>query len=376
MTNNKNNNKKNIVVKTGVALCLVASITLSTVSIVQINQTRDLVRRTLDEKKIKTTEDDVVINTNYKIISTDAISDAYKSGDDSKLSEKDKETLELAKSVLDEIITKDMTDFEKEKAVYDWMVKNIRPDSGAFTVIPSAGQGTDAPHNVLKSKRAVCVGYATTFRLFMDMMDIPCMVVHNNENIHAWNLVQIDGQWYHTDVYGDGETGDYSHFNVSDEMLTTNGEWDKDFFPEANSMQYNMSYINAQKADSIYEIPKKIREAMDEKKPMVSLLFKDGVSDEDQIITGRMLKALSDSLLTNEKYANFFIDGTWNEAEGGNMLVVKLQDVTIPTEEEEDIPSELKNKINSVLGESFGDIGVTDFFADSFYGMEDDSVTQ
>ena len=43
----------------------------------------------------------------------------------------------MAKKVLDEIITDGMSDYEKELAVYNWMVKNIKNDSGMMSVIPT-----------------------------------------------------------------------------------------------------------------------------------------------------------------------------------------------------------------------------------------------
>ena len=57
----------------------------------------------------ETQEDGVVIMDQYEIVSTLPISDAYRSGSTNGLSEKDKETLELASAVLKEIITEDMT---------------------------------------------------------------------------------------------------------------------------------------------------------------------------------------------------------------------------------------------------------------------------
>lgn len=63
-------------------------------------------------------ENDVTIGGEYVIKATTQISDAYKSGNTSNLSDKDKETLNMAKSVLDEIITDGMSDYEKELAVY------------------------------------------------------------------------------------------------------------------------------------------------------------------------------------------------------------------------------------------------------------------
>ena len=130
----------------------------------------------------ETQEDGVVILDQYEIVSTLPISEAYRSGNTNGLSAKDKETLELASAVLKEIITEDMTPYEKEKAVYDWMAKELSYDTGALQVVPQTSADCDNPYGTLKYHNAVCVGYATTFRLFMQMLDIPCMVVHNDEN--------------------------------------------------------------------------------------------------------------------------------------------------------------------------------------------------
>ena len=69
----------------------------------------------------------------------------------------------MAKSVLDEIITDGMSDYEKELAVYKWMTANIGFDSGSMTAIPEdESKPVDNPNGVLKNHEAVCVGYATT----------------------------------------------------------------------------------------------------------------------------------------------------------------------------------------------------------------------
>ncbi|MBQ1406453.1 MAG: hypothetical protein IIZ00_09625, partial [Oscillospiraceae bacterium] len=54
-------------------------------------------------------EDDVVIAGEYTIRSTKQISDAYLSGDTAALSDRDKETLDLAKNVLEKVITDGMS---------------------------------------------------------------------------------------------------------------------------------------------------------------------------------------------------------------------------------------------------------------------------
>lgn len=156
-----------------------------------------------------------------------------------------------------------MSDFEKEKAVYDWMTKKLQQDSGALTVIPSTQEDCDNPYGVLKYHNAVCVGYATTFRMFMQMMGIECKVEHNTEKFHSWDVVKIDGDWYITDIYSDAGNGNYANFNVTDAMYGQSQSWDRDYFPAANSLKYNMAYQNKKTVDSIYDLPKALRAAMD-----------------------------------------------------------------------------------------------------------------
>ena len=94
----------------------------------------------------ETQEDGVVILDQYEIVSTLPISEAYRSGNTNGLSAKDKETLELASAVLKEIITEDMTPYEKEKAVYDWMAKELSYDTGALQVVPQTSADCDNPY--------------------------------------------------------------------------------------------------------------------------------------------------------------------------------------------------------------------------------------
>ena len=156
---------------------VVGSTTISAFNLVTL---KSYIAEQKKEENPETTEDYVKIADNYEIKPTTNISDAYKSGDTSKLTDKEKETLDMAKKAIKDMkITDSMSDFEKEKAVYDWMTKKLQQDSGALTVIPSTQEDCDNPYGVLKYHNAVCVGYATTFRMFMQMMGIECKVEHN-----------------------------------------------------------------------------------------------------------------------------------------------------------------------------------------------------
>ena len=55
-------------------------------------------------------------------------------------------------------------------------------------------------YNALVDQTAVCQGYALAFLECMNQLNVPCELVTSNSLNHAWNLVQVDGSWYHVDV--------------------------------------------------------------------------------------------------------------------------------------------------------------------------------
>lgn len=61
-----------------------------------------------------------------------------------------------------------------------------------------------AVYTALVKNEAVCEGYARSYNLVADLLDIPCICVDgvnksSNES-HAWNEVYIDGEWYVCDA--------------------------------------------------------------------------------------------------------------------------------------------------------------------------------
>lgn len=68
---------------------------------------------------------------------------------------------------------------------------------------------------------SVCVGYSLGFQYFMDKLGIPCICVTTDD--HIWNMVCIDGQWYHVDVTGD-DSGEFTKNTVFHGMLLQSDE--------------------------------------------------------------------------------------------------------------------------------------------------------
>jgi hypothetical protein len=281
-------------------ILLIGVIGSMTIGVCNLITLRTYIAKQEEDENPETTEDYVTIADNYEIRPTTNISDAYKSGDTSALTDKEKETLDMAKDALEDMgITDSMSDYEKEKAVYDWMTTSLQQDRGALTVIPATQEDCDNPYGVLKYHNAVCVGYATTFRMFMQMLDIECMVEHNTERYHSWDLVKLDGDWYITDIYSDAGSASYAHFNMTDAIWGQEQNWDHDYFPAANSLKYNMAYQNRKTVKTVYDIPSALREAMDEKLGSVMIAFEQEITDEEASIASYAASNVDDQLMSN-----------------------------------------------------------------------------
>lgn len=187
----------------------------------------------------------------------DAVVSAWESGDTSGLTPKNLAVFDACQRILGEIVSSSMTDYEKELAVNDWMVLNAQYDPAELSSHPvgKPDPDNDNPYGFLTHGVGICLGYATTFQLFMDLLDIECVTVrgfaYGWTEEHAWNMVRLEGDWYCVDVtWNDpvftGWTPDYwtvyyyahLYFNVtSDYMRDTDHQWKGDV-PEAEGTKY------------------------------------------------------------------------------------------------------------------------------------------
>ena len=94
--------------------------------------------------------------------------------------------------------------YDDIRMVHDYLVENIEYDT---TISQSNIYNV---YGALVNGRAVCEGYARSFKYLMDELGIPCTLVigtgtnsqGQTEN-HAWNYVQLNGNWYAIDCTWD-----------------------------------------------------------------------------------------------------------------------------------------------------------------------------
>lgn len=182
-----------------------------------------------------------------------AILKAWRSGDDTELSDTNRLILQAAEEVIQNEINSSMTDYEKELAIHDWITGWSSFDYRVFSRGSSGRQddASETPYGVFIDRSAMCHGYSSTFQLLMDMLDIECITVYgtpgSNGVSHSWNMVKLDDEWYCVDVAWDdpiGGTPSHSYFNVTSQFLKNGGihRWDESSVPTASATAYSYKY--------------------------------------------------------------------------------------------------------------------------------------
>lgn len=147
-----------------------------------------------------------------------------------------------AKKLVKKITKNCKSDFEKVKAVHDYLVLNTAYDYKNYLngTIPESSY---TAKGAIDKGKAVCEGYAKAFLCFMNMLDIPCKMVsgRGNGGDHAWNLVKIDKKWFQIDVTWDDPVPDrpgevsYEYFLLTDAKMGESHTWDKTGLPKCKS---------------------------------------------------------------------------------------------------------------------------------------------
>lgn len=159
-----------------------------------------------------------------------------------------------ADDIISNVITDGMTELEKALKLHDYIVLHTVYDTEG--TLPDLNGGSSA-YDVLVSGNGVCEGYAKAYKYLLERVGIESIEVTSQDMNHAWNLVNIDGEWYHVDTTWDDPVPDaigrvnHKYFMLSDEAIqqTTDSRkyshynWESKGF-EAKSTKYDNAFWN------------------------------------------------------------------------------------------------------------------------------------
>ena len=111
--------------------------------------------------------------------------------------------------------TKGMNDFEKALYVHDYIILNCEYDLDLLNLIKAEGtldgevySERYTEYSVLVNGTGICGSYALAYRAVMNACGVECLYLSSKAMNHAWNMIKLDGKWYHVDCCWDDPTPD------------------------------------------------------------------------------------------------------------------------------------------------------------------------
>ncbi|MGN1304917.1 MAG: transglutaminase domain-containing protein [Oscillospiraceae bacterium] len=192
----------------------------------------------------------------------------------------------------DEIISElgdGKSEYETVKFFYDKLASEIEYNENAENLRDIYG--------ALVDKSTVCGGYAKAFSYLCSKVGIETITMLGdfNETPHMWNMVKIDGEWYHIDVTsGNAMNTDfpyirYDYFCVTDDIINKyHVVYDQPFdYPKAASEKYNYFIYNNLVASDVPDaaalISEEIIKASQNHIPAIQFVCADDKTYEDVI---------------------------------------------------------------------------------------------
>ncbi|MFS0723945.1 transglutaminase domain-containing protein [Paenibacillus sp. 1P07SE] len=137
---------------------------------------------------------------------------------------------ERVADIVAQIIHDGMNAHQKVKAINDWIVLNVAYDESlqSYTAYEALADG-----------RAVCQGYSLLAYKMLEAAGIPNRIVEGTVDTgnHAWNIVNVNGSWYHLDVTWNDPVPDqpgevsYAYYLKTDQEMRKDHTWTRSYPP-------------------------------------------------------------------------------------------------------------------------------------------------
>lgn len=156
----------------------------------------------------------------------------------------DEETvLQLCERRVHGVLHPGMSDFQKVLAVHDMLVQQSQYDAA----------GGNAVGDILLGGSGSCEAYSAAMCVMLEIAGIPARFVTGSaDGPHAWNLVRLNGTWYHVDATWDDpvisggrrQVVSHAYFCLTDAEMSATHCWPRASYPASGTQ--SACYFRAQ----------------------------------------------------------------------------------------------------------------------------------
>ena len=97
---------------------------------------------------------------------------------------------------------------EKIRVIHDYIIDHTEYDKLKYDNKQDNTYKSNTAYGVLIQGYGTCNGYADAMAIFLNKLNIINYKISNDD--HIWNLVYLDGKWYHLDLTWDDPISDIS----------------------------------------------------------------------------------------------------------------------------------------------------------------------
>ncbi len=123
---------------------------------------------------------------------------------------------QTAAQIIHDTVFEGMSQWQIALSIHDYLIANSEYDESLVL---------EDGYDLMVSGISVCNGYAEAYMELMNRCGIPTIIVSSEPMNHCWNLVCIDGKWYHVDVTWDDPISNihgqvkHTYFLLTDEEI-------------------------------------------------------------------------------------------------------------------------------------------------------------
>ncbi len=115
-------------------------------------------------------------------------------------------------------IEEGMTDFQKALVLHEYMCEKFSYDESLKN---------HTMYELLRDGRGTCQALTLTYMELLERVGIESGYAYSSEIMHIWNVILLDGEWYHVDITWDmAQTGvSHKNFLLTDAEIEANGHF-------------------------------------------------------------------------------------------------------------------------------------------------------
>lgn len=154
----------------------------------------------------------------------------------------------LTSSIISDMKYTGLSEYEKSLAIHNYIVQSATYGYLPKSIDPNQSLSRTA-YGVLALGGGVCGGYSEAYRLLAIKMGLEVKTVVGRANgvdgwnAHAWNMVRIDGQWYHVDATFNDPVGvdvlRFNYLHITDKEIAVDHSWTNSDYPACTATAAN-----------------------------------------------------------------------------------------------------------------------------------------